>query len=332
MKIKKMFLSLLSISLVLASCASIKKSAIRSVADILSSSEGGSAFTSDDDPQLIAESLPLALKLYEILLAYDSENTDLAAAAGRNFTMYSGAFVQMPADMLDDEQWNEADIARKRAKKLFRRGRGYLMQALEMKHDGFMDSLDTGEYDSAIIKLKQTDASTAFWAGLAWLGMASTDPFDLELATTLDKAVLLLYRSLELEEANPGLHDAMIQVQMVLPSAIISAMRERSPATAIFMDEYYRSNGVSEDPLKRSFYHYYRALSLYEDTNPSPHITMATAVSIKEQDAEGFKNYLAKALAVDPEASPDTRLMTILYQEKARWLLDNIESFFLVDF
>ncbi len=323
------YVSFFLVCVLFASCASIKKSAIRSLADMLSSPDGAAAFTSDDDPKLIADSLPLALKLYEILLSYDPANAGLTAAAGRNFVMYSGAFVQMPADMLSDELWREGVAARLRAKKLYRRGRDYLLQSLELRHEGFLHALESGDYDEAVKRLEKEDASSAYWAGLAWLGMASTDPLDLDLATSLDKALVLLYRAMELEETNPGIHSVMIQIQLSLPPALIFTMRERSPNTAAYMDQYYRDVGVSEDVHKRAFYHYYRALSLSKNQDPLPHITMATAVSVKEQDAEGFKDYLEKALSIEPDANPDTRLITILYQERAQWLLENIENFFL---
>ncbi|OQX28621.1 MAG: hypothetical protein B0D92_07970 [Spirochaeta sp. LUC14_002_19_P3] len=330
MKNFKLLLALLPF--VLFSCASVKKSAMRSVADMLSSPDGASVFTSDDDPLLIRDALPLALKLYEILLSYDEENADLAAATGQNFAMYAGAFVQMPADMLDDEFWREAEAARIRAKKLYRRGRNYLLQALELRYEGFSRALEAGNYDDAVSMLGENDAQTAFWAGLAWLGMASTDPLDIELAASLDKAVLLIYRSLELDDENSGIHDALIQVQNALPSAVTAAMRERSPSMSAFMDEYYARAGAGADTASRVQYHYQRALELSGGKSPSPHITMATAVSIKEQDAAAYRDYLGKALAIDPEESPDTRLLTIIYQRKAQWLLDNIENFFLTDF
>ncbi len=323
------YASLFLILVSFASCASIKKSAIRSLADMLSSPDGAGVFTSDDDPKLIADSMPLALKLYEILLSYDPDNAGLAASTGRNFVMYSGAFVQMPADMLSDEHWREGVAARRRAKKLYRRGRDYLLQSLELRHEGFLHALESGDYDEAMMRLEKEDASSAYWGGLAWLGMAGTDPLDMELSTSLDKALLLLYRAMELEETNPGIHSAMIQIQLSLPSALILTMRERSPNTAAYMDQYYRDVGVSEEARKRAFYHYYRALSLSKNQDPGPHITMATAVSVKEQDAEGFKDYLEKALAIEPDADPETRLMVILYQGRAQWLLENIESFFL---
>lgn len=326
---RKNLIILVASLLVLDSCKSIQNIAINSVADILSSPEGSNVFTSDNDPKLVGDSLPLALKLYEIILERDPENSELAAATGRNFVLYSGAFVQMPADMLDDKHWEEAKAARKRAKKLYLRGRDYLMRALYLRHGEFEKFLEEKKYDDAIALLNENDAEIAYWAGLAWLGMAGTDPLDMELMSTLDRAVLLLLRSMELNEDNSGIHDVMIQVNLTLPTSILVNLRNRSPHTASYMDEYYAAAGIDEIPVNRAFFHYNRALELSEGLEPSPHITMATALSIKVQDIEAFKRYLEAAIAIDPDATPDSRLMVIIYQERARWLLGNIEKFFI---
>jgi len=315
--------------LVLGSCKTMQNIAINSIADVLSSPESSSAFTSDNDPKLVGDSLPLILKLYEIVLERNPKNPELAAAAGRNFVIYSSAFVQMPADMLADVFWEEADAARRRAKKLYLRGKDYLMRALYLRHSEFENFLEEGRYDDAIALLDRNDAEIAYWAALAWFGMVSTDPLDIELISTLDKVVLLLFRSMELNDANFGIHDAMIQVNLTLPASIIINLRNRSPHTASYMDEYYSVAGIDEDPVNRAFFHYERALELSEGLEPSPHITMATAFSIKEQDIEGFRKYLETALAIDPDAKPESSLMIIIYQERARWLLKNIEDFFI---
>ena len=332
MKAGRNVVFILVVSLFLVSCGTIEKQAMKSVADMLSSPSGSQAFTSDDDPQLVADSLPLALKIYEIILEKDPENDELAASTGKNFVMYSGGFVQMPADMLEDEKWREADAARKRAKKLYRRGRDYLLMSLEIRHPGFTELLESEEYDAAVSLLEVEDADEAYWAGLGWLGMASTDPFDMELTTTLDRAELLLYRSLELNPDNAGVHDVMIQIQLSLPPSILINLKQRSPHTAAFINDFYKAAGVVDDAEKRAQFHYDRALALSKGADPSPHITMATAVSVKSQDVAGFRDYLDKALSIDPEMHVENRLMIILYQEKARWLLEHIEDYFLVDF
>lgn len=315
----------------LISCASVKKVAIDSVIDMLVAPGGTNVFTSDDDPELIAESLPLALKIYETLMVQAPDNIELTEATGRNFVMYSGAFVHMPADMLESELWEEAEEARLRAKKLYYRGRKYLLESLEMSHEGFIKTLNSGDYDDAMAMLESADISKTYWTALAWLGMASTDPFEMELLTSLDKAILLLFRAMQLDDTKAEIHDIMIQVYTSLPNSTIPLMRERSPRIAMFMDNYYEAAGVLESPTNRALYHYERAIALSGNTNPSPHITMATTVCIKKQDAEAYTNYLNKALEIDPNKSLETRLMTILYQKKARWLLDNIENFFLMD-
>ena len=257
---------------------------------------------------------------------------NLRRPRARIFVMYSGAFVQMPAEMLDDQYWKEADEGRKRAKKLFLRGRTYLLRALELKYEGFGDLLENGSYNDAVSLLTEADADTAYWAGLAWLGMASTDPFDMELGSTLDKAALLLFRAMQLDESNPGIHDVMIQVNLSLPGSILVNMRNRCTLVADYMDGYYAAVGIGADSSERAAYHFGRAVYLSDGGLPSPYITMATAVSVKKQDVDGFRDYLGRALAIDPEKDPDSRLMVLIYQDRAQWLLDNMELFFLVDF
>ena len=326
---RKSFVFLTISLLALGSCKTMQDIAINSVADILSSPEGSNIFTSDNDPELVGDSLPLALKLYEIVLERDPKNSELAAATGRNFVMYSGAFVQMPADMMDDILWEEANAARKRAKKLYLRGRDYLMRALYLRHSEFEGLLEERKYDEAVTLLDEDDAEIAYWAGLAWLGMASTDPFDMELISTLDRAALLLFRSMELNGTDSRIQDVMIQINLTMPFSILVNLRNRSPHTALYMDGYYSAAGIDEDPINRAFFHYNRALELSEGLEPSPHITMATALSIKKQDIDGFRRYLEAALAINPDANPDSRLMTVIYQERARWLLKNTENFFI---
>jgi predicted anti-sigma-YlaC factor YlaD len=49
---------------------------------------------------------------------------------------------------------------------------------------------------------------------------------------------------------------------------------------------------------------------------------------IPAQDYDTFKDCLEKALAIDPDADPSTRLVTVINQRKARWLLDNAYNYF----
>ena len=299
---------------------------------MLSSPTGSSTFTSDEDPRLIADSMPLALKIYEVILANDPENANLAAATGRNFVLYSGAFIHTPADMLPDDEWEKTVAAKKRAKLLYRRGRDYLIEALELKHKGFRKLLSDDKYDEAILMLEEEDAETAHWAGLGWLGMIAVAPLDLDLLNSLDMATLLLYRSMELKEDRAGIHEIMIQLQSSLPSFVLARMREKSPHIRGFMDNYYKRESVSDSLEARAGHHYSQAVALSDNSLPGPHITMAKALAVKNQDVEAFKSYLNMALDIDPDKNPESRVQVLIFQDKARWLLGNIENYFITSF
>ena len=58
-------------------------------------------------------------------------------------------------------------------------------------------------------------------------------------------------------------------------------------------------------------------------------MALATTVSVKEQNAAEFKELLGRVLAFDPDSSPANRLVNILNQRKARWLLGHIDDFFI---
>ncbi|HTO20902.1 MAG TPA: TRAP transporter TatT component family protein, partial [Spirochaetia bacterium] len=60
-----------------------------------------------------------------------------------------------------------------------------------------------------------------------------------------------------------------------------------------------------------------------------PYIALATTVSVKNQDAAEFRDLLAKALAIDVNADVPDRLVNIINQRRARWLLDHEGDYFL---
>ncbi|MCL2609871.1 MAG: TRAP transporter TatT component family protein, partial [Treponema sp.] len=57
-------------------------------------------------------------------------------------------------------------------------------------------------------------------------------------------------------------------------------------------------------------------------------ISYARSISVPEQDYERFRDLLERALAVDPNDNPENRLVIILDQRRARWLLENARDFF----
>ena len=134
-KVPALFIAALCGVLLAVSGCSINRLAVRAVAGMLSGGGGGGgdAFTSEDDPELVGDALPFAMKLYESLLAADPENADLLLATGRIFVMYANAYVQTPADMLEPSEVEKQAAMRVRAKRLFLRAREYVLRGLELR-------------------------------------------------------------------------------------------------------------------------------------------------------------------------------------------------------
>jgi len=59
------------------------------------------------------------------------------------------------------------------------------------------------------------------------------------------------------------------------------------------------------------------------------HVAYAEAVSIRQQNRAEFTELLKRALAVDPDAVPANRLVTILAHRRARWLADRVDQLFV---
>jgi predicted anti-sigma-YlaC factor YlaD len=291
-----------------ASGCSINRLAVRAVAGMLSGGggAGGDVFSTEDDPELVGDALPFAMKLYESLLAADPENADLLLATGRVFVMYANAYVQTPADMLELSQIELQTAMRTRAKRLFLRAREYVLRGLELRRPGFRSDLDAGTVDAALARLAPNDADFLYWASAAWLSAFSLDPFDMELLVTVPQAVALLTQVNAWDPAYGGgsVHDILIS----------------------FYGSASTDMGGSEAKAREEFA---RSLELSKGTKAGPYLALATAVSVKNQDAQEFRDLVGKALVIDVDAHPANRLENILAQRRARWLLAHIGDFFL---
>jgi predicted anti-sigma-YlaC factor YlaD len=54
-------------------------------------------------------------------------------------------------------------------------------------------------------------------------------------------------------------------------------------------------------------------------------------VSVQKQDVKQFESLLQQALAINPDAHPETRLANLVMQRRARWLLSRKSELFLID-
>lgn len=296
----------LALSLILAgtSGCSVRRFAINQLGNALAQS--GSTFASDDDPDLIKAAAPFSLKLIESLLAETPNHQGLLLAAASGFTQYSYAFVHEEADETADRDLTAATVLRERAKRLYRRARDYGVRGLAVNHPGLSESLRANP-KSAVADLAAADVPLMYWTAASWASLISLSKDDPNVIADQPVVEALIDRAVELDEdfGHGALHSFLISYELA-------------------------RQGAPGDPVTRSRQHFDRAMALSRGQQAAPLVALAEGVSVKKQDAREFKDLLNRALAVKVDAEPEWRLVNLVMQRRARWLLGRIEELFLI--
>jgi len=301
----RFLLSGVLVCLLSVSC-SIDRFAVRLVADALTGDGGAEVFAGDEDPELVGDAIPFAIKMYESLLAKAPDHEGLAVATGSLFVMYANAFVQAEAEALPPGRYAERTEGIARAKRLYLRGRGILAGRLERKHPGFEAAARKGSLPAFLSRTKKADVPLLYWTAAASMAAFSLDPFDVRLGVRIAEAASLMARAYELDPDFGGgaIDDFYISFYGTLPDGL----------------------GGSK-ALARV--HFERALAKTGGRAAGPYLSYALAMAVPGQDYAEFRRLLDSALAVDPDADPSTRLANIVAQRRARRLLDSAADLFL---
>ena len=283
---------------------SIKKMAVNKLGDAFA--RGGTTFASDDDPELIKAAVPFSLKLMESLLNESPRHKGLLFATASGFTQYAYAFVQQDADELEDENLAAATALRERARRLYLRARDYGLRGLEVNHPGFGRSL-RDDPRKTVRMAKAADVPLVYWTAVSWAAAISASKDNPALVAEMPIVEALIDRALELDESfeHGAIHDFLIVYEMSRP-------------------------GGAGTPEARSREHFERAMALSDGQLAGPLVSLAEAVCVHKQDAQEFESLLKRALAINPDAKPEWRLVNLVMQRRARWLLSRSDELFLM--
>jgi tetratricopeptide (TPR) repeat protein len=155
-----------------------------------------------------------------------------------------------------------------------------------------------------LAQVDEEDVSLLYWTGATWLARISKSKEDMESIGALPIAAAFIKRGLELDEdwGKGSLHDLAVMLEPSLPMP---------------------------GGLERARKHYERALELADGTLASPYVSLATSVSVVDQNREEFVQMMELALAVDPHLSPDDQLANMYAQEQARYYLEHLDDLFV---
>jgi len=286
-------------------CSLFRRSALNQVADAVAGS--GTTFSSDEDPDLVKAAAPFSLKLMESLLAETPQHQGLLSAAASGFTQYAFAFVQQEADEVEAHDLAAAEALRTRARRLYLRAHTYGLRGLEVNHPGFPNAL-LANPRAAVRAATTADVPLLYWTATAWAAAISLSKDTPELVAQIPAMEALMDRALELDESygRGAIHTFLVAYEM-------------------------SRQGAPGDPAARARKHFDRAMALSEGKNAAPLVALAEAVAVKQQDVKEFESLLNRALAINPDANPETRLLNVVMQRRARWLLSRKAELFLIE-
>jgi len=291
------------VALALSSCGAIKSSAIKTVANTLS--EGGTAITSHDDPELVADALPFALLLNESLLASVPKHERLLMATCGQYTQYAVGFIQVDAEAAQFDEFERSKSLSSRALKLATRGRGYCWRALELRFPGVSARL-VADPATAVPQARKDQVPLLYWSAAslgAAVSLGGLDRPDLLINWPVIRALAERALALDSTWSRGALHELMITVE--------------SQGEAL---------GGSEE---RARAHFARAVEIQKGLSPGPYMSLALGIAKGKQDRAEFEKLLQQALAIDPDADPDNRLVTLITQKRARLLLAHVDDLIL---
>ena len=287
----------------LTGCTTIKRTAVDKLGDALAS--GGTVFSSDDDPQLISAAAPFSLKLMESLLAESPQHRALLLAAASGFTQYAFAFVQQDADEQLEKDFAQGMMLQARARRLYLRARDYGLRGLEATHPGFAGQLRL-DATRAARTTNRSDVPFLYWTAVAWGAAISLSKDNADLIADQGLVEVLIDRAYELDPDydRGAIHAFLITYEMSRP-------------------------GIANDSAERSRQHFEQAMVLSSNRQVGPLVSLAESVALKRQNRKEFESLLKQALAINAEANPEFRLVNLVMQRRARWLLSRIDELFL---
>ena len=292
---------LLAVAMLASSGCSLRSMAVNAIVPVLADP---AVYRSEEDPELVRESLPFLLKTIESIILSAPEQDEALVFACTGFTLYGNAFLQVDADIANwDGDYNREIALRDRTWKIYVRARDYCLRSLELKYDGFGDDL-RADAAAALAVTDTDDVEVLFLLSAAW-GLAISNALDQpRLIADLPVVRVLLERALELDEdyERGSIHAALITLES-LPEQL----------------------GGSPERARE---HFERAVELSDGLDAGPYVTLALGVSVPAEDRAEFEQLLNQALAIDPDEDTSLRLLNVVNQQRARRLLDRVDDLF----
>jgi predicted anti-sigma-YlaC factor YlaD len=247
--------------------------------------------------------VPFALKLYESLLDSVPRHEPLLVATCSGFTQYSYGFIDTDAEVLGEAHHEQSKALHERALKLYLRGRGYCLRALDVRVKGMSQQI-LADPAPALAKMEKKDVPLLYWTAASWGSAIALGIDQPDLVIDFPTVRAIAERALALDE---------------------QWGRGAVPELMISLDSLPEALGGNVEHARQ---HFARAVEIQGGLSASPYVALAAGVAVPAQNRAEFQKLLDQALAVDVNKDPSNRLVNLIAQRRARAMLDQIDTRF----
>lgn len=288
------------VAMALSGC-SLKGMAVKAVANTLAAPSD--VMTRDNDPELIKDAIPFGLKTYESILESTPKHQPLLIATCSGYTSYAYGFVATPADLLQFTDVAASRAGLDRALNMYLRAKGYCMRAMELRYPGITKAL-LSDPEAALKKTTKKDVELLYWTAASWGSAMSLGKDQPDLIADFPVVRALADRALALDPgwSNGSIHELFISLDS-------------------------QDEALGGSPA-RAREHFAEAVRIQKGQLPGPYIELAEGLRGPNLDRAEFEKLMNQALALDPNAQPSVRLVSIIMQRRARGMLAHIDELF----
>jgi len=260
---------------------------------------------SENDPELIWDSMPVALKTMEVMLSQDPCNNKLKIILATGYVSYAQGNLAQLAQITKNTNYTQSKHLSHRAQNLSLRGRDYALSALESKYPDFSRNVRIDK-ELTLAQTTVEDVPALYWAAAGWTGGISSNINNMENIAELPVAVAIMQRAMELDRYYKD--GAILEFFIAYGARKPNATKENMADSKKYLEEVV------------AYTHGNRAY---------PYVVYAESVAVKRQDIKLFDEMLNKALAVNPNEVMKWRLVNTIAQERAAWLQTQKELLFI---
>jgi len=248
----------------------------------------------NSDIDMVRDAIPFSIIQLEGLLEISPDNEYFLIMAAQSYSAYSYAFIE--------------DKDKKRAKKLYLKGRDHALRVFRKKKDFIKAiSIDT-PLDKFILTLEQfgkDDAPALYWNATCWMQYIGISLVNVDVLLDFPKVEAIIHRIIELDE---GYYHGF---------------------SHLLLGAFYASRPefIGGEPEKAK-YHFKKAFELSKSRVLFVHLFFAQYHTVQIQDKELYIQTLEKILSAPVNLFTEMNFANEVARRKASMLLKEVNDYF----